>query len=589
MLIGGALLYYTNARMNINKISLHNFYRDRLAGAYILQGEKKDDSGGPFQHAVQKDELKLSELYSKPYNTGPYHIINVNLNLKKTLPELDGKVPEGILRKGESFIFSKYWCGSAKTGYRQTTSYEEMDPHMDLGSAMAISGAAVNIGMGQGDMPTLRLLMGLLNIRLGYWASNPNPELSEDDKWYTKNSIPGTVCAFREWFGLYPLKSKFLNLTDGGHFDNIGVYELLRRRCKYIIVADAEADPEMKFQALSYLIRLARIDFGIEIKIDISGLQRITDSKLSTHHCAMGTIKYPKKGKRKAELGYLLYCKSTLTSDEPAHLYEYHIDHPSFPHETTVDQWFNEQQFEAYRELGYHIGKKVFKSVGTISYDGSLEDLFLKLKEFWHPHSPLNISHFTKHSTELNRIIGLMNSTANLDFMDSQIYPEWQELMEDSDLMRKPDDFSSWLPVSSQKRRAGFYICNQMMQLMENVYIDLDLENFYRHPDNRGWMNLFIHWSWSSMFRTTWAISACTFGAKFQRFCDKYLHLSLGSIEAKGYSVSGDGPNTLEEMLEIAKKQLNSYESNLVSHFLESLMNIPHRLYRFNLIIELFP
>ncbi len=582
-LFGVGLLYYTNFRMNINKISLHNFYRDRLTSAYILQGKRKSEDGGPFQEVEQKDELKLSELYSKSYSTGPYHLINTNLNLKKHLP--DEKLPNGVFRRGESFIFSKLWCGSAKTGYRSTVSYEEMDSHLDLGSTMAISGAAVNIGMGVEGASTLRFLMGILNLRLGYWAYNPDPLYSKNAKWHGK-TIPGTLCAIREWLGLYPLKTKFISLSDGGHFDNIGVYELLRRRCKYIIVADAEADPQMKFQALAYLIRIARIDFAIEIKIDISGLQRDTSTQFSDQHCAVGTIKYPKKGYQDEEMGYLLYCKSSLTGDEPAHLNEYHIKHPQFPHETTADQWFSEQQFEAYRELGYHVGKRVLKSVTEISKETSLEDLFLRLKEFWYPRSQLNTTHFTQHSAELNRLFDFISSHEELDFMDSQIYPEWQEMMEDSDLVKKPADFSSWLPDSAEKRRAGFYICNQMMQLMENVYLDLNLENHYKHPDNRGWMNLFIHWSWSSMFRITWAISACTFGAKFQKFCEKHLNLSLGTITVEKYVADPEGTSKEDTVLQMAKDHLNPYEFTVVSYYLDCHDIVPQQLYTLSLKID---
>jgi hypothetical protein len=121
---------------------------------------------------------------------------------------------------------------------------------MDLGTAMAISGAAANIGMAQKNMFVFRLLMGLLNIRLGYWALHPTDAV-KDKKNLILRDFPGSIQVFQEWFGSYNLNSRYINLSDGGHFDNIGVYELLRRRCKYIIVGDAEADAKMKFEAIS--------------------------------------------------------------------------------------------------------------------------------------------------------------------------------------------------------------------------------------------------------------------------------------------------------------------------------------------------
>ncbi len=572
-------LYIVSFRFNINKISLHNFYRDRLCRAYIFQGSNREPQvGGVFHTVENKDELKLSTLYNSNYNTGPYHIINANLNLKKKLP--DGNDNGGVFRKGESFIFSKYWCGSEKTGYRSTTAYEKADPHLDLGSAMAISGAAVNIGMGEGDMPAFRLLMGLLNIRLGYWAPNPNPKNCKDSPWHGK-TIPAACCALNEWTGNYALNYKFINLTDGGHFDNIGVYELLRRRCKYIIVADAEADPDMEFQALSYLLRLARIDFGIEIKIDISGLVRDEKSKFSAQHCAVGIIQYPKYGDQPEEEGYLLYCKSTLTGDEPAHLYEYHVKNPDFPHETTADQWFKEQQFEAYRELGYHIGKSVLTFSDAIKDSTPMEEIFNQLKEFWYPQSLANKKFFTHHSSELSNIFNQIKSNPDLKFMDSQIYPEWHELMDDT--RNKAKELIVALPETDAEKRAGFYTCNQMIQLMENVYTDLRLEEYYNHPDNRGWLNLFTIWSWSSMLRVTWAICACTYGAKFQKFCERRLELCESDVQVDNLGTFTKEDLINQESRHKLKFSLNPYEQKILSDFIVLPSSAPRSLYAFQI------
>lgn len=268
--------------------------------------------------------------------------------------------------------------------------------------------------------------MGLLNIRLGYWALNPK-KCSSKQKF---GKAPGTWEGLREWAGHYTLNGKYINLSDGGHFDNISVYELLKRRCKYIIVGDAEADPDMKFQALANLIRLALIDFSIIIEIDISGLKRDADRKLSGQHCAMGIIKYPKcESHLKEEIGYLFYCKSSLTGDEPTHLYEYRVKNPTFPHQSTADQWFDERQFEVYRELGFHVGYFSFHSAADIKENFSMEELFVRLKQFWQPRSPATEQRFTKHAAELNRIISSINSDKRLAFVDAQIYPEWKGLM----------------------------------------------------------------------------------------------------------------------------------------------------------------
>jgi hypothetical protein len=165
LIAGTIVLAGINRRfINLNEISLHNYYRDCLSRAYMMHYD-------PDQQKIShRDNLKFSEL--NPVKS-PYHIINTTLNLRKRMPtENDG----GDFRTGESFNFTKNWCGSAKTNYIKTKQYETVDPHIDLGTAMAISGAAANIGMAHKNIFVLRLLMGLLNIRLGYWALHGQPK-----------------------------------------------------------------------------------------------------------------------------------------------------------------------------------------------------------------------------------------------------------------------------------------------------------------------------------------------------------------------------------------------------------------------------
>jgi hypothetical protein len=172
------------------------------------------------------------------------------------------------------------------------------------------------------------------------------------------------------------------NLSDGGHIENLATIELLRRRCKYIITGDAEADPEMHFGGMATLIRFARIDLGVDIKIDLGpvhvpkkrGVKRRLG--LSEKHYAVGTIKYPGE----TELGYLLYFKSSVTGDEDEVVNEYRSRSATFPHETTADQFFDEGQFEAYRALGEHMGRSALQATeGSKDSYAALEDWFQAL------------------------------------------------------------------------------------------------------------------------------------------------------------------------------------------------------------------
>jgi hypothetical protein len=143
----------------------------------------------------------------------------------------------------------------------------------------------------------------------------------------------------------------YVYLSDGGHFENLGVYELVRRECRFIIVCDADCDPDGSFDSLGNAVEKCRRDFGAEIDIRIAELKRRPASGKSKAHFALGTIRYHDQ----REPGLLLYVKPTLNGDEPEDVQAYAAKHSSFPHDTTADQFFDESQFESYRALGEHI------------------------------------------------------------------------------------------------------------------------------------------------------------------------------------------------------------------------------------------
>ena len=169
---------------------------------------------------------------------------------------------------------------------------------------------------------------------------------------------------------------RWVNISDGGHIENLAGIELLRRRCKYIVIGDAEADPDLSFNGLAKLIRYARIDLGIRIDIHPDAI-RVVNSKeavgadadaatLSREHCAFGTVTFPpREDSGDEEIGYLLYLKSSCTGDEDEVISEYRRRNPSFPHQSTADQFFDENQFECYRALGQHIAEKACEELSS--------------------------------------------------------------------------------------------------------------------------------------------------------------------------------------------------------------------------------
>jgi hypothetical protein len=315
--------------LDVNVTSLHLFYRDQLCNVF-LRAEAPDGT------LCAPDSIKLSHLRGL---CAPYHLINATINLTTSTDEsLRG-------RNGDVFIFSKRFVGSEHTGWSPTPLMEHGDPNLDIGTAMAISAAAASPNMGSYTSRAVSFLLTLLGARMGYWL--PNPQRVGE----RRRLPPGSIYLLREALGLLDATGSYVNVSDGGHFENLGVYELLRRRCAVIVVADGEEDGALGFGALATLARFAMIDFGIGIDIDLSEMRR-DEKGFSRAHCAVGRIDY---GAGQAP-GVLVYLKATVTGDENLYVRNYNDANRDFPHEATVDQFFSETQFEVYRALGEHIG-----------------------------------------------------------------------------------------------------------------------------------------------------------------------------------------------------------------------------------------
>jgi hypothetical protein len=359
----GAFVYFFI--LNINFTSPHRLYRNKLAEAYLIRPALKATDEKPFDNAVS---VRLSDL-GESAELAPYHLLNCALNVPGSAdPRMQGRL-------ADFFLFSPRYCGSPLTGYEKTQEWEKADAHLDLGTAMAISGAAAAPQMGLGTMKRFSFWIALLNVRLGYWARKPGK------KALLFGGAPGLWFLLKEMLGTMNEKSAWLNLSDGGHIENLGVYELLRRRCKYIVAIDGEQDAKMTFHALTTLQRLAFIDFGITIDVDLDDL-RLNDRGLSRSHFRFCRIRYPRDERGSEEVyGYLLYLKLSLTGNEGEFIRRYRLDEPVFPHQSTADQFFSETQFEAYRSLGEHVGDKLF--LKAIVGDDMATDKHVEVEEWF--------------------------------------------------------------------------------------------------------------------------------------------------------------------------------------------------------------
>lgn len=334
----------TGRFVNVNRFSLQAMYRNRLVRAY-LGASNMLRRPNLFTGFDPEDNLRLHKLRSNR----PFPVVNLSLNL------VAGKDLAWQQRKAECFTATPLHCGAARLGYRRSQTYGG-DQGISLGTAVATSGAAANPNMGSYSSPPLAFIMTLFNARLGAWLGNPGP-LGEST--YTRGGPRSSALVLlSEALGHTDSEHPYVNLSDGGHFENLGLYEVVRRRCRHIVVCDAGGDPTVAFEGLGNAIRKIRIDFGIPIDFEDRILIRPKSlagkPEDDARYCAIGTIRYSAVDGQGAEDGTLVYVKPAVYGSpyEPYDVYNYARDSADFPHETTADQWFSESQFESYRILG---------------------------------------------------------------------------------------------------------------------------------------------------------------------------------------------------------------------------------------------
>jgi hypothetical protein len=408
--------------VNINRFSLHEIYRNRLTRAFLgasrarnpdaftgfdedddvqmhelwpreRAGEKRsqaaggpseasDSSTGDAENDNPGDERRQGDSRDEePLKPGwrPFHILNLTLNI------VSSERLAWQERKAAPFTISPLHCGtSSKSSYsgkeagnrrrRSEGAYRPSSEYggahgMSLGTAMAISGAAANPNMGYHSSPAVTFLLTIFNLRLGWWLGNPGPE---GDNSYRRD---GPSVAIRplvqEIFGLTTDTREYVNLSDGGHFDNLGLYEMVRRRCRFILIADASCDPGYAFADLGNTVRKVSIDLGVSINFrQLQTLKRrpLDGSDLGpdcSYH-AIGEIDYQTAdNSREVKNGVILYTKIGYHGTECADVRSYAIANPDFPHQSTMNQWFSESQFESYRSLGFEIMDELLRKTST--------------------------------------------------------------------------------------------------------------------------------------------------------------------------------------------------------------------------------
>jgi hypothetical protein len=575
-LIGCVLVMLVAAtQVNVNDFSLHGMYVNRLVRAYLGASRQPEPLTGadpskrkpdPITGFDPNDDLLLSTLKSKDGQgyDGPVPVMNAAMNLAH------GGNLAWQERKAESFIFTPDYCGSETTGYRTTDGRQPYGDGIKLGTAMAVSGAAASPNMGYHSSPAVTFLLTVFNARLGGWFGNPK----HVEAWQYSGPPWGFLYLFRELFGVTDDASPYIYLSDGGHFENLGVYELIKRRCRYVVVCDAGQDEEHGFEDLGNLVRKVRIDHGISVEIAPDCLQLQKDSRHSRWHCAIGRIRYDEVD-GETTVGTLVYVKPSLTGDEPVDVLHYAASHPGFPHETTANQFFTESQFESYRALGEHIAVSVFKE--SVDQDGSevndvgrppgtgpadegrdnhgppgadsrdykrqrfCRELFASLVRRWFAMPPNYDASFVATTHSFIDLHDAWRKDPLLWRLTLDVYPELDP------------DGSRAVAIAEEegdpllREIAEVHILLEMLQVAEDAYLSLNLEKYYAHPLNRGWMDVFFRWTSSRTFRKHWPTLRAEFGRDFVGFCERQI--GIGEITGEARRLDRQSLETLPDRL----------------------------------------
>lgn len=407
----------------LNLSSHQQLYGARLTRAYLgasnpaRTGADAEPAAKRITEPIAGDDMPFHE-YRPDLAGGPLHIVNVTVNEtvdgRSQLEQRDRKglpLAVGPLGLSVGVRHHALWNGAPDaqrkareivpvsadgfpvfTGPTPTT--RPKCEELQAGQWVSISGAAFSTGVGARTSLPLSLLTGWANVRLGYWwDSGVSP------RWRRDAEAPRlSERVLRGVTGCFPVQIRLLEellarfhgvarrtwyLTDGGHFENTGCYELLRRRVPLVVCCDCGADPDYEFDDLSTLVRMARIDFGAEVRFDSpaspgpvgplqslrrmpaakgdgAGADRFVGSAYSDAHATVARVYYD--GAREPGTT-ILFLKPTLTGDEPLDVIEYHRSNPAFPQEPTTDQFFDEAQWESYRRLGEHVADEVLARI----------------------------------------------------------------------------------------------------------------------------------------------------------------------------------------------------------------------------------
>ncbi|MFB6891872.1 hypothetical protein ACFCX4_21490 [Kitasatospora sp. NPDC056327] len=397
-------------------MGLHPFYRRRLASAFAVRRVVEGPADGPADGPGEGTDADAGgggrgeEVLARPYHFFGEHTRLSQYGARHPdFPQVifaaaanlsgSARTPPG--RRAVSFTFSHDYVGGPDVGYARTDLLERRTRRhiardLTVQSAMAVSGAAFSSAMGRRSR-AYQGLFALTNARLGTWLPNPAalaPLWAADRDWRfaPQPAVRRLSYQLREACGRYPMDARFLLTTDGGHYENLGLVELLRHGVRTAVCVDASGDAAFA-GALAAAITLAREELGIVITLrdpellipgsagpgggagagqpPLRGLAARLAERLSARAVVVGDIVYPwplaveDAGGRPgaARHGTLIVAQAVLTAGMPYELHAYAVGDPAFPNDGGGDQWFDHRQFDAYQTLGRYLGEQAAPAV----------------------------------------------------------------------------------------------------------------------------------------------------------------------------------------------------------------------------------
>ncbi|HUB72854.1 MAG TPA: hypothetical protein VL979_02305 [Solirubrobacteraceae bacterium] len=393
---GAFVFLYSYA--DLTSWSLHPFYKRRLCSAFALkrlypkdlrprerarvQAFQKGEPGANVPVAVERDYDRLVPLSQTAVKGDwPTLLVCAAANISD-----GGATPPG--RSVTSLTFSANAVGGPLVGALATSAMEEtfseenagwLDKRVDrvrewlrmkprrrrasdfsLPAAVAMSGAAISPSMGKLTKRPYRFLMALANIRLGVWMPNPRWVAATNARGVRAFGRPRPSYLFNEMLGRNSISARYLYVTDGGHYENLGLVELLRRGCTQIYCFDASGGEG--YEVLGDAIALARSELGVEVgTIEPKSMFPNTES-VAEAMAVHVDFRYPSSAGGGADVPCrLVYARNVMTEDSPWDVLAYHKADPNFPHNSTLDQLYTDQKFEGYRVLGERAGEAAVK------------------------------------------------------------------------------------------------------------------------------------------------------------------------------------------------------------------------------------